>query len=250
MARVAPVIPEESVLVCEGCGYILSGLPGEGRCPECGKPIAESSPQLRRLPAWELDEPGHSLYGRFWGTTVSVIRRPGEFYRTLATRVESGRAAAFARIHGLAVSLLVGLTATLQLAWVLGADTTDLQSPAVVWLGMACVVLGSALSYLALAATTRLAARLTAWEAAFRGFRLPRQVVLRGLYYHTAHYLPVAMIAFVTVVGYQLLLTLELLTGLSAPGYLYVLCGEVVVAAGYLFVTYWKAMRNMLFANG
>jgi len=33
-------------------------------------------------------------------------------------------------------------------------------------------------------------------------------------------------------------------------GYLYVLCGEVILAAGYLFMTYWTGMRNLMYANG
>jgi hypothetical protein len=31
--------------------------------------------------------------------------------------------------------------------------------------------------------------------------------------------------------------------------YLYTLCAEVVLAAVYLFKTYWTAMRNMMYAN-
>ena len=31
--------------------------------------------------------------------------------------------------------------------------------------------------------------------------------------------------------------------------YLYTLSGEVVLAAAYLFKTYWVAMRNMMYAN-
>ncbi len=31
-------------LICARCGYNLRGLPGEGRCPECGAPIAISQP--------------------------------------------------------------------------------------------------------------------------------------------------------------------------------------------------------------
>jgi hypothetical protein len=40
----------EEDLSCEGCGYNLRGLSGEGRCPECGKGIGESIQiRLKRL---------------------------------------------------------------------------------------------------------------------------------------------------------------------------------------------------------
>ena len=35
----------------------------------------------------------------------------------------------------------------------------------------------------------------------------------------------------------------------SATTYLYVLCAEVIVAAAYLFHTYWVGMRNIMYAN-
>ena len=77
---------------------------------------------------------------------------------------------------------------------------------------------------------------------------MSQPVVLRGLHYHAAHYLPVALVALVTVAGYQVLDLSRL--GPNAPvRYLYVLCGEVVAGAGYLFHTYWIAMRNMMYAN-
>ena len=31
--------------------------------------------------------------------------------------------------------------------------------------------------------------------------------------------------------------------------YLYVICAEVILAAVYLFKTYWIGMRNMMYAN-
>src|SRR5207248_8232837 len=98
--------------------------------------------------------------------------------------------------------------------------------------------------------TTRIAARLTAWEATYRGLRLPLPVVLRGLDYHAAHYLPVALMTAATVVGYRVLLLRDPARGgLWAPIYLYVLCGEVIVAAVYLFKTYWIGMKNMMYAS-
>ena len=98
--------------------------------------------------------------------------------------------------------------------------------------------------------TRFLASRLTAWEAAYRGLRLPRAVVERALHYHAAHYLPVAVMIFATVVGYQALIRLDPNFDRFAVRYLYTLCAEVILSAGYLFITYWKGMRNLMYANG
>ena len=53
MTRVAPVVPAETDLLCERCGYVLNGLPADGRCPECGTPLDESVNYRRHPPAWE-----------------------------------------------------------------------------------------------------------------------------------------------------------------------------------------------------
>lgn len=52
-----------------------------------------------------------------------------------------------------------------------------------------------------------------------------------------------------TVLGYRLALHWGWLSGTTGMVYLYVLCGEVIVAAAYLFNTYWIAMRNLMYAN-
>jgi hypothetical protein len=61
----------------------------------------------------------------------------------------------------------------------------------------------------------------------------------------------VAIAALAVVEGYQLLLQIagKYLPFNSAMIYLYVLCGLVVLSAGYLFQTYWIGMRNMMYAN-
>ena len=79
---------------------------------------------------------------------------------------------------------------------------------------------------------------------------MPLPVVLRGMYYHSVHYVPCALIGVITVYGYQFLLARRMISfGTSAERYLYVLCAEVILAAAYLFNTYWIGMRNMMYAN-
>jgi hypothetical protein len=172
-----------------------------------------------------------------------VLFHPACFFRSLATRVESQDSTRFARWHSRLASLLFSLAACLHLNWLTDGYFTPTRF-AGRWL------LLYLLTDVFLIVVIAVAARLTAFEAAYRGHRLPLPVVRRGLDYHAAHYLPVALLAVLTVGGYQLLLHFDILTGLSATRYIYLLCAEVVLSATYLFVTYWKGMRNMLFANG
>jgi hypothetical protein len=82
MTRAASV-PAETDPLCEGCGYVLSGLPGDGRCPECGKPLEESAATLRREPDWEQPDASGSASAsalrRFSRTTAACIFRPTAF---------------------------------------------------------------------------------------------------------------------------------------------------------------------------
>lgn len=44
---------DEFTLLCEGCGYVLHGLPRSSACPECGRPIAASLPEARPGTPWQ-----------------------------------------------------------------------------------------------------------------------------------------------------------------------------------------------------
>src|SRR5205807_6197564 len=72
MAFADATVPHESDWLCEGCGYVLNGLPGGGRCPECGKPISESHAVLRMLPDWERSD-GGQIGRRFLRTSSRVL---------------------------------------------------------------------------------------------------------------------------------------------------------------------------------
>ena len=242
MTHVATIVPAEGDLLCEGCGYTLNGLPLTGNCPECGKPIEESVGSNRVMSVWE-DVPGP---WSFWRTSKQIIFHPTRFYSTLATRRDAHPAFQFAKRHWVAASFLLGLAAGIHATWYSENYGTRLFHAVP---GLAVLFLLMVLSYVALWGTTEIAARLTHWEASYRGLRLPLAVVRRGLYYHAAHYLPVGFIAAMTVFGYCWLVRARFLGVESAVYYLYVLCAEVIFAAAYLFKTYWIGMKNMMYAN-
>jgi hypothetical protein len=234
--------PAESDLLCERCGYVLNGLPPDARCPECGTPAAESSPQRRNPPAWEDDS--KPVWSRFLTTTAGVLFHPTRFFRTLVTRPPGDRSGRFAWVHWAVASLLFALAGY-------GHGTgfrpeivdTLYVNGWLIWVTLAVA------TFVTLLLLTKLAARLSSWEATYRGLRLPNRVVRRGMNFHAAHYLPVALLAAATVVGYDLLLARGVLSGLSAMPYLYLICAEVIGGAVYLFWTYWIGMRNMMYAN-
>src|SRR5206468_2790966 len=99
-----------------------------------------------------------------------------KFYRTLQTRRYSPQARRFAKIHWALAALFFGLTAYLHAQWyeniVLGYSPRSVR----VFQLLGVVLVG--LTYFALDGVTRLAARLTAWEAAYRGYRMPVMPVL------------------------------------------------------------------------
>jgi hypothetical protein len=239
-------------LLCENCGYVLNGLPDTSRCPECGTPIAQSIGNHRHPPPWEM--PGTKTT-RFFRTSAAVLFHPTNFYRTLAVRGSVQSAYRFARWHWWVSAAFFATAAIVHSVW-FSPLIPRLSRPADRWTyiataaaGLAVLVVGTFLTYLMLDGITRLAARLTQWEARYRGLRLPYDVVLRGMYYHAAHYVPVAFLAAVTVIGGQILIAVSRVSLNSTYAYVYGLSGEVVISAAYLFYTYWIGMRNMMYAN-
>jgi hypothetical protein len=253
MPRVAPRVPETADILCESCGYVLNGLPDAGRCPECGSPIQESLGENRITPAWETasDNTTEKLAG-FWKTSLAIIVSPSKFYRTYTARGSIESARSFARWHWWLAALLFALTTATHWTWysfkVQGiVPPNGLGGKPGVYLGL---TIGLTLAtYVALDLITRLAAKLTTVEGTFRGYRLPYPVVLRALYFHAAHYFPVAVAALLTVGGYVLLVAIWPVMLEHAVAYLYVLSGEVILSAMYLFSTYWAGMRNMMYAT-
>lgn len=69
--------------MCESCGYNLTLMPLEGRCPECGEPVMDSlGPGARAGVDWERRRELGRLRA-WWRTGVEAVFRPGRFGRRL-----------------------------------------------------------------------------------------------------------------------------------------------------------------------
>ncbi|GEM_PF-1064011 len=249
MASLAKQAPTEDQDLCEGCGYILQGLPADTNCPECGKPVRESiDPMLRRPPLFEQ----HPGPWTFLLTSQEVLFRPSRFFSHFTTRTDHPAAFWFGLIWRAIAAALLAEVARTHMVWINSRMTITLPPQISHWAIIAYAtfaVFAVPLVFLFLTGTSWIAARLTTWEATYRGLRLPLLAVRRALRYHAIHMLPVALVALVTVEGYAALSRTGIVTRVHDLWYLYTLCGEVLIAAAYLFFSYWAAMRNILFAN-
>ena len=247
MASAVRSIPDPDAMLCEYCGYILTGLPEGSRCPECGKPTADSiSQDSRRRPEWERQPSFQS-----WAAACDAVWcHPGRFVRHMTSRTDATRSLWFARIAWGISAILFALAVWDHMKWLEHRPIVAPQLAGWIYLGYALVgMLLPLWIYLLLAVIHYIAVALTVWEARYRELRLPRIAVIRGMHYHAAHYIPVGLAAALLDTGFQDALGHNLLGPSGDLIYIGSLCGFVILAAAYLFFTYWAIMRNLLYAN-
>lgn len=115
---------------CLACGYVLTGLPRDGDCPECGLTIADSLSENRTTSAWVaarklLDQPSGWLR-----TSLAVFRDPN-FFRRLDVTGGTSKAIDFAGLSSAFPAAVFAAGGILA-----GIFVTD-SSHAAIWLRIA-----------------------------------------------------------------------------------------------------------------
>ena len=111
--RVVPAV--ERPPRCDACGYNLTTIPMESRCPECGEPVAASlGPDARPGTAWQHRELDRlTAWRRSWG---EAIRDPVRFGRTLRLTSPGVDHRRFLAIH-LSLVFLIGAISPAVTFW-------------------------------------------------------------------------------------------------------------------------------------
>jgi len=236
------IVPAETDILCERCGYTLNGLPETSNCPECGEPIANSTSQDgRTLSLYEMDP----RPATFWKTTFQVIFQTKRFYRTLKGREETDASQRFARYCRQLTSVGFSICAVLHGIWLI----TSLAPGPIPRAGFVFAApflmlpLVFPITFFLLLGIIRLAEWLTAIEARYWGIRLPQHIVRRAMNFHAASYLLVVLVTTFFIAFHQFT------HAMPDTWYLYGLCALVILSAGYLFQTYWIGMKNLMYAN-
>ncbi len=192
--RTTPVV--QRAPLCQVCGYTLTGMPVDGRCPECGEPVRRSEgPDVRPGAPWQHRRRLGRLRA-WWRCTADANFRPERFGRQIASSADPVHHRRFLLCHILVLFVLgtvgmavwpsigvggyVSMKDVLSLVW--GAEPDWLSASAAGYL----VALGGVAGALA-----------AAWCAALRHRSAAHGRNLLGLAMQTASYLTGCLVFWV-----------------------------------------------------
>lgn len=138
-------IPEQHTLLCEACGYEVDGLPSHERCPECGRPVAASFPEVRTGSPWQRRPGALGLLD----TWERVLVRPRQTFDTVSVVPDARGMLAI----NLALASLLIATLTGSLAWRINAPEHAAIPTWILWTGRA--MLAGMTTFIVLGALTK-----------------------------------------------------------------------------------------------
>ncbi|MCK6457788.1 MAG: hypothetical protein L6Q92_14820 [Phycisphaerae bacterium] len=172
-ARLRPATALSSLTPrCESCGYDLTHVPEDRRCPECSRDADESltAGRTRRPSRWETRRDVPSLVATSWRALV----RPGEFYRSLTVLDEPLRMTRFAAAHLFAITVGAFLWIFTCMVMIGELRSSPYDELAVICILTLAVLAAAYLTYLAAAA---IVVTVWSWTRPLPAFRAARKIV-------------------------------------------------------------------------
>ncbi len=241
----SPPEADLSAPVCEFCSYRLTGLTDDDNCPECGQPVRLSTVDSGRV-FTSIDRGNDG----FWATSLQIWLHPKRFFRRLRAHADPAamhETASFSNEHIWLAALLGGAAVVGHYILVDPAvgPKPGYWAPFATWVGIMSVPFIAIVSF----GMRWLVVQLSVVETRWRGMRLSRSVIRRGIDYHTAHITPVCLMVLLIVAAAHVAFEFGWLDYQYIWHYLIMLSSAIVLGAIWLFYTYWLAMRSMMYAN-
>ncbi len=177
MTRPTTPYPGPNTL-CEDCGYALKGLNPDGDCPECGLPIAASSPIHRTGPAWQTKPSPQAAFN----IIIALMLRPGRFFR----RMRADGTNTNPRLFLFLTAAAIGVTWSM-LAWAIAPK------------GQAWVLIQGISVCLSVIVLTYIEALGVAYFARRRGWRVPMRLAERLACYSSIGWVPAAFVMWLAI---------------------------------------------------